>query len=79
MHKCDNLPNYKEAGVECLLTIEESRRGARGCVNWNQVLNILENVILLIFSISKKSAKMTRLRLCLTSFLRLLIQFNAIM
>ena len=38
MHKCDNLPNYTEAGVECLLTVEEARRGARGCVNWNQVL-----------------------------------------
>ena len=59
MHKCDNLPNYKEAGVECLLTVEEAHRGARGCVNWNQVLMFIWKNVILIFSTSGKSAEGT--------------------
>ena len=36
MHKCDNLPHYKNATVECKLTVEEARY-KEGCVDWNQV------------------------------------------
>ena len=36
MHKCDNLPHYKNSTVECKLTVEEARY-KEGCVDWNQV------------------------------------------
>ena len=36
MHKCVNLPRYKEAGRTCSLTVEERREGREGCVDWNQ-------------------------------------------
>ena len=36
MHKCVNLPRYKEAGRTCSLTVEERREGRAGCVDWNQ-------------------------------------------
>ena len=70
MHKCDNLPNYKEAGVECLLTVEEARRGARGCVNWNQVLMFIWRNVILIISYFLFLGKVLRGRMTrLTSFL----------
>ena len=37
MHKCVDLPRYKEGGRTCRLSVEEAKEGNReGCVNWNQ-------------------------------------------
>jgi len=35
MHKCHNLPRYKEDSKECTLNAEEAKY-KNGCVNWNQ-------------------------------------------
>ena len=37
MHKCANLPHYKQAGADCLLTVEKFQAGVKGCIDWNKV------------------------------------------
>ena len=43
MHKCSDLPNYKQDGKECFLTVEQARYSKYGCVNWNQVHKCFEH------------------------------------
>ena len=36
MHKCGDLPLYKNGTLDCTLTVEEAKYKT-GCINWNQV------------------------------------------